>query len=175
MTKKFTIANCITISRLFLLPFIVYFLINEKRTIAFIFMLIALISDVIDGYFARHFRQESELGKLLDPLCDKLSLVVILITLLILNAIPFWAVLIIALRDILILIGSFILFRRKSIIYKSNLLGKITGFLFGVMILAFTLNYKKFGLIFLYIAIPIMLGAFATYLHRYITTLRQND
>uniref|UniRef100_A0A7C4XAU8 CDP-alcohol phosphatidyltransferase family protein n=1 Tax=candidate division WOR-3 bacterium TaxID=2052148 RepID=A0A7C4XAU8_UNCW3 len=171
MERKFTIANIITISRLVFLPFIILFLIKNKRIEAFIFMVIALFSDAIDGYLARKFHQETELGKLLDPLCDKISLLVILITLLLINAIPAWAVIVIIIRDILIILGSFILFRRRAVIYKSNILGKATGFLFGAMILAFTLKYSHLGMIFLYISIPVMFGAFVTYLRRYIVTI----
>ncbi len=171
MSKKFTISNLITFFRLVLLPFIIFFLIKKERLIAFIIMLIALISDVVDGYIARRFHQESELGKLLDPLCDKISLVVILITLLIINSIPVWAVVIIALRDALILLGSYVIFKKKRLVYKSNILGKATGFLFGAMILAFTLNLQSLGMIILYISIPVMIGAFITYLRRYIISV----
>ncbi|MEO0142098.1 MAG: CDP-alcohol phosphatidyltransferase family protein [candidate division WOR-3 bacterium] len=172
MNKNFTVSNIITISRLVLLPFIVIFLLNEMRLGAFILMVLALISDVIDGYFARILHQETELGRLLDPLCDKLSLLVILITLLLINAIPLWAVVIIIMRDILIIVGSFVLFKRRSVIYKSNIFGKITGFLFGAMILAFTLNLSKWGMFFLYFSIPAMTGAFITYLVRFLKAIR---
>lgn len=173
MSKRFTISNLITIFRFVLLPFIIFFLIKKERLTAFIIMLIALFSDVVDGYIARRFHQESELGKLLDPLCDKISLVVILITLLIINSIPVWAVVIIALRDVLILLGSYIIFKKKRLVYKSNIFGKTTGFLFGAMILAFTLNLQKLGMVILYISIPVMIIAFITYLRRYIISVQQ--
>ncbi len=175
MDKKFTIANAITLFRFLLLPLIIYFLVKKERIIAFIIMLVALSSDVIDGYIARRFHQESDLGRVIDPLCDKISLVVILLTLLLINSVPLWAVIIIALRDILILAGSYILFRQKRTVYKSNFFGKITGFLFGLMILAFTLNHQQVGMIALYISIPFMLGAFITYCQRFILTIRQNN
>ncbi len=173
--QKFTISNIITSFRFLLLPFIVFFLATDQRLIAFLIMIIALLSDIIDGYIARKLHQETELGRLLDPLCDKISLVVILITLLIINSIPFWAVIIIALRDILILTGSYILFKRKQLVYKSNTLGKATGFLFGAMILAFTLDFQKLGMIILYVSIPVMLGAFITYVNRYVLSIRTGE
>lgn len=175
MAKKFTISNLITLFRFVLLPFIIFFLIKKARVTAFIIMLVALFSDVVDGYIARKFHQESELGKLLDPLCDKVSLVIILITLLIINSIPLWAVLIVALRDILILLGSYVLFKKKRLVYKSNFFGKLTGFLFGTMILTFTLDLQRLGMMFLYISIPVMTIAFMSYLHRYITNIQQTQ
>lgn len=175
MVKKFTLSNLITLFRLVLLPFIIFFLIKRERFIAFIIMLGAFFSDVVDGYIARKFHQETELGKLLDPLCDKISLVVILITLLMINSIPLWAVLIIALRDILIILGSYVLFKKKRLVYKANFFGKLTGFLFGAMVLTFTLNLQGLGMILLYISIPVMTIAFISYLHRYITHLQQTQ
>ncbi len=174
-SNNFTISNFITLFRFLLLPFIVFFLATDKRLIAFLIMVLALLSDVIDGYIARKFHQETELGRLLDPLCDKISLVVILVTLLVINSIPFWAVLIIVLRDVLILIGSYVLFRKKQLVYKSNILGKVTGFLFGAMILAFTLDYQRLGLIVLYLSVPVMVGTFYTYLKRYIRGIREEQ
>jgi CDP-diacylglycerol--glycerol-3-phosphate 3-phosphatidyltransferase len=175
MDRKFTVSNLITLFRFVLLPFIIYFLVKKERFTAFIIMLFALLSDVVDGYIARKFKQESQLGRILDPLCDKVSLTLILLTLLLMNSIPFWIVIIIGLRDVLILLGSFILLKRKKTIYKSNVLGKITGFLFGLMILAFTLNHQRIGMFALYISIPFMLGAFITYCQRFFLALRQTN
>jgi len=170
--KKLTISNVITISRLITLPFIVYFLITDQRVIAFIIMLIALLSDGIDGYLARKLHQESELGKSLDPLCDKIFLAVILITLYVIGSIPLWGVIIIVSRDFLILLGSFFILRLKSAILTSNLLGKITGFIFGVIICAFTLNLKYIGMVFLYISIPAIIGTFVIYTSRYLKVMK---
>lgn len=170
--KKLTISNIITISRFITLPFIVYFLITDQRVSAFIIMLIALLSDGIDGYLARKLHQESELGKSLDPLCDKIFLAVILITLYIIGSIPLWGVIIIVSRDFLILLGSFFILRFKSAVLTSNLLGKITGFIFGVIICAFTLNLRLIGIVFLYISIPAIVGTFFIYTSRYIKVMK---
>jgi len=170
--KKWTISNIITISRLILLPFIVYFLLQKMSIIAFIFMLVSLLSDAIDGYIARKFHQESNLGKFLDPLCDKISLAVVLVTLLLINAVPSWMVILIVARDFLILLGSYIILRQRSVVFKSNLWGKITGFLFGGTILAFTINFRSAGMLLLYITIPIMMITFVTYVQRYILKMK---
>jgi cardiolipin synthase len=167
VSKRLTISNVITISRLVMLPFIVIFLINQKPRVAFIIMLISFLSDAVDGYLARKLHQESELGKLLDPLCDKISLAVILVTLLVINSIPVWIVIIVVARDFLILLGSLIILRRRALVFKSNLFGKITGFLFGALILSFTINLKQLGTVLLYITIPMMIVTFITYVNRY--------
>jgi CDP-diacylglycerol--glycerol-3-phosphate 3-phosphatidyltransferase len=170
--ESLTISNIITISRLIALPFIVYFLLNEQRIIAFIIMLISLLSDGIDGYVARKLHQESELGKFLDPLCDKISLAVILITLFLIDSIPLWPIIIIIVRDFFILLGSYFIIKNKSVVLTSNLWGKVTGFIFGAIILSFTLNWKEVGMIFIYISIPAVIVTFIIYTQRYIRLMK---
>jgi len=170
--QTMTISNYITLSRLLMLPFIVYFLLQNQRITAFIIMSISLVSDTVDGYLARKLHQESETGKFLDPLCDKVSLTVILVTLLLINSIPLWGFVMIVMRDILITIGSFFLFKYKSMVFKSNIMGKITGFILGAIIMAFTINLQQLGNILLYISIPAIIGSFIIYLIRYINAMK---
>lgn len=171
-SKLFTISNLVTLSRLILLPFIIYFLITGQRYIAFVIMLISLCSDAVDGFLARKLHQESEAGKILDPVCDKISITVIVITLLLLGLIPIWGMIIIILRDILILIGSFFLITHKSKVFKSNIMGKITGGLLGAVVLAFTIDLKQLGEILLYISVPAIVASFGIYLSRYIKAMK---
>jgi CDP-diacylglycerol--glycerol-3-phosphate 3-phosphatidyltransferase len=172
--KKYsmTISNIITISRLVLLPIIVYFILVGDRFTAFIIMLISLFSDGLDGYLARKLHQESRLGRFLDPLCDKIFLAVVLLTLLYINAIPLWVVLLVVLRDFLILLGSYFLMKMKSVIEPSNTIGKITGLIFGAMILAFTAGWKTVGIVLVYLSIPFMLVAFVIYTLNYLRIMR---
>ena len=172
--KKYsmTISNIITVSRLVLLPFIVYFLLADQRVVAFFIMLISLLSDGLDGYLARKLHQESRLGKFLDPLCDKIFLAAVLLTLLYIRAVPLWAVFVIVLRDFLILLGSFILLRSKAVVEPSNSFGKLTGFLFGSMILAYTIGWQMIGTIFMYLSIPVMTVAFISYAVNYIRIMK---
>ncbi|MGB3339917.1 MAG: CDP-alcohol phosphatidyltransferase family protein [bacterium] len=171
-SKLFTISNLITVSRIILLPFIVYFLITGQRYTAFVIMLVSLCSDAADGFLARKLHQESEAGKVLDPVCDKISLTVIVITLLLLGAIPVWGVIIIVLRDILILVGSFFLMTHKSKVFKSNIMGKLTGGILGAVVLAFTINLQLVGEILLYLSIPAIVASFGIYLSRYIKVMK---
>ena len=167
-----TISNIITLSRLVLLPFIIYFLLTGQRVVAFVIMFASLLSDGLDGYLARRLNQESRLGRFLDPLCDKIFLAAILITLLYIRAVPLWAVFVIVLRDFLILLGSFFLLRHKAVVEPSNTFGKITGFIFGSMILAFTIGWTLIGNIFMYLSIPLMTIAFITYSVNYLKIMK---
>jgi CDP-diacylglycerol--glycerol-3-phosphate 3-phosphatidyltransferase len=167
-----TVSNIITVSRLVLLPFIIYFLLNEQRIVAFVIMLVSLLSDGLDGYLARRLNQESRLGRFLDPLCDKIFLAAVLIALLYIRAIPLWAVLLIVLRDFLILLGSFFLLKSKAVVEPSNTFGKITGFVFGAMILSFTIGWTLIGNMFMYLSIPLMTIAFISYSVNYLKIMK---
>ena len=116
-----TTANKITILRILLIPFFVVELIyyvetgNEiHRLFAILSFAVAAILDGVDGYIARHYNQNSELGKILDPLADKLLLVSGIVALSFnhgpfLGQIPLWLTGTIIGRDFLILIGMVVI------------------------------------------------------------------
>jgi CDP-diacylglycerol--glycerol-3-phosphate 3-phosphatidyltransferase len=112
-----TTANKITILRILLIPFFVVELIyyvrsgNEiHRLLAILTFAVTAILDGVDGYIARCYNQISELGKILDPLADKLLLVSGIVTLsfnhgTFLGQIPLWLTGTIIGRDLLLLVG----------------------------------------------------------------------
>ncbi|OGL44921.1 MAG: CDP-diacylglycerol--glycerol-3-phosphate 3-phosphatidyltransferase [Candidatus Schekmanbacteria bacterium RBG_16_38_11] len=87
--------NKITLLRIFLIPLIVFFLLYSPKLsmhiVAAIIFVLASLTDVIDGYIARNKNQVTTLGKLLDPIADKLLTSSALISLVALRRIPLWA------------------------------------------------------------------------------------
>ena len=71
--------NFITIARIFLAPIILVFLIFGNYLVCVLLFLLAGLTDYFDGYFARKYNAESELGEILDPIADKILVVFILI------------------------------------------------------------------------------------------------
>jgi CDP-diacylglycerol--glycerol-3-phosphate 3-phosphatidyltransferase len=133
-----TTANKITILRILLVPFFVVELIyylrsgNEwHRWAAMAAFGLAAGLDGVDGYVARHFNQKSELGAILDPLADKLLLVSGVVTLSFnhanyLGQIPLWLTGTIIGRDILILIGIFLVrFTVGKVTVRPRVVGKV--------------------------------------------------
>jgi CDP-diacylglycerol--glycerol-3-phosphate 3-phosphatidyltransferase len=115
-----TTANKITILRILLIPFFVVEIIYYVRTGNEVYRLagvlafaVSAILDGVDGYVARHYHQQSELGTILDPLADKLLLVSAIILLSFDNApylreFPLWLTGLIIGRDVLLAIGSLV-------------------------------------------------------------------
>ena len=113
---------------------------DSKNTLIIILVLCMYFSDLLDGYLARKFDQVSEFGKIIDPLADKISVIVISFILLYLGKIPLWFVLIIVLRDLIILSCGMYLNKKKDIRLMSNFPGKVAVFSIGLIILFAIIN-----------------------------------
>ncbi len=104
MKKK--IPNILTVLRILLVPFFLYCLIQDEgyyKLVAFGIFIFSSITDFFDGYLARKLSAESEFGKMLDPLADKVLVIAALSAFVYLdNQIPVWMVVAIASRDLLI-------------------------------------------------------------------------
>ena len=84
------IANWLTLLRILLIPVFVTLLVYRRPGPALIVFGVAALTDLLDGWAARHWKDESSLGAFLDPMADKLLLTSSFITLTYLKALPFW-------------------------------------------------------------------------------------
>jgi len=100
------IPNIISLLRMLLVVPIGWLILKESWGLAFILIFIAGFSDALDGYLARVYHWQSELGSILDPVADKLLLVVLFITLTLKGLIPEWLTILVVFRDLIILIGA---------------------------------------------------------------------
>jgi cardiolipin synthase (CMP-forming) len=106
--SEVSIPNVITVLRFFLVPVVVWLIIDGDLEFAFIAFLAAGISDGLDGYLAKRFNWQTELGAYLDPIADKLLLVSIYVVLGLFSHLPVWLVISVVTRDIFI-VGAFLL------------------------------------------------------------------
>lgn len=133
-------------SRFLLLGFAVYYLLNDNFFYTCVLLVLIWISDLLDGYFARSRNEITELGKIIDPLADKLTVISIVLILLLKGIIPLWYVIITVMRDAVILAGGLYLSSKKNIVLQSNWPGKIAVFSIGAAIfMAILANGAKFG------------------------------
>jgi cardiolipin synthase len=103
-----SIPNLITLGRILLVPVVVWAIASGELRVAFLLFLVAAISDAVDGFLAKRFGMQTELGAYLDPLADKVLIVSIYLTLGITGIIPRWIVILVVSRDIMI-VGAVIL------------------------------------------------------------------
>lgn len=100
------IPNTITIFRILLIVPIIEAIWQGEYTMAFFLILIAGISDGVDGFLARYFHWQTPSGAILDPLADKLLLVSLFIVFGLKGLLPSWLVLLVIFRDVVIFSGA---------------------------------------------------------------------
>lgn len=122
-----TVPNVITSIRIILTPIFVIYLIHDEFLYALIIFVMCGVSDGVDGLVARLFNQKSRVGTYLDPLADKIILVSAFIVLSIRDFLPSWLTVTVIARDVMILLGVFVLFlNRLEFNIRPSLVSKIT-------------------------------------------------
>lgn len=104
------VPNLISLLRLAAVPVVVWLILNDRMAAALWVFVAAGISDAIDGWLARIWRQRTRLGAYLDPLADKVLLVCVFVTLGQVGKIDNWLVILVVSRDIMIVGGVMLLF-----------------------------------------------------------------
>lgn len=141
--KRFwTVPNLLSLVRIALVPLFVWCFFAEfhgHRVWAILVFLSAGVTDVVDGYIARHCGQVTVWGRILDPLADKLMVFSALICLTRASVLPLWLMLLYLGKELAQGVCGFLLMRRIRDMPASNLLGKAGTFLFYVTIVALTL------------------------------------
>ena len=151
----FTIPNYITIIRILLIPVYLYFFVQGNIFAAALFFALAAVTDFLDGLIAKKLDLQSETGKLLDPIADKLTIISILLVLIYLNIIPRLLSYIILAREIFIFLSGIITYFYGLNFINPSFIGKLSISLLylAIALKLFDINY--FGDILFYIVIPI--------------------
>ena len=147
------IPNYLTILRLILVPIIFSLVLTEHYLLASFFFIIANISDIFDGRIARKYKLITEWGSLMDPLADKIIQISTITALIIKNIIPFWILLVITLKELIMISVGFFLYRKKNTKIRSKWYGKLATFLLFVAIFSSLLskNFLEFASVTIYL------------------------
>ncbi|MFY9304608.1 MAG: CDP-alcohol phosphatidyltransferase family protein [Rhodoluna sp.] len=101
----FNVPNFLSFLRIALVPVFLWFLLEEMFVSAITVLAIAGLTDFLDGYLARKLNQTTKLGKLLDPVADRLYIFATLLALSATGYVPWWLAGLVILRDLLMLIS----------------------------------------------------------------------
>jgi cardiolipin synthase (CMP-forming) len=124
-----TVPNLLSLARIVLIPVFCWLAANEGTRLGGIALFAVVVStDWVDGYVARRTGQVSEVGRILDPVADRLAIAAGLLTFAIVDIFPFWAALLILLRDIVVLLGGAALLWGRGLRVDVRWLGKIATF-----------------------------------------------
>ena len=178
MRRKFlTPSNILSLTRaLLVIPFalIMFSSLPSARLWGGVIVVLAALTDRYDGILARRYGQETEWGRILDPLADKLGVAAVALVLLALGDIPLWYVLALLARDALIFAGGMVIKVRSGVVLPSHPVGKVAV---GIIVLAlFVLVISGPSLlatILIWASVVFLLLSFGIYATRFVEEIRK--
>lgn len=168
-----TVPNILSLFRLILVPVfaLVFFQpIPNAHAWAALIYLVAFLTDIADGWIARHFNQVSKLGRILDPAADKWMTFTVIICITVDGIIPLWAVIVFFCKELCMSVGGYLMYRRLGDVIPSNWLGKLsTGVFFVVCVLLvlFPSIPRMWSTALIGGALALTLAALAGYIYQY--------
>jgi cardiolipin synthase (CMP-forming) len=142
--RVLTLPNVLSLARIALIPLFVALLLDPGSEGAGLVLLgIVVSTDWVDGAIARRTGQVTELGKVLDPVADRLAIAAALVALIVRGAFPLWAALSILVRDAAILLAGLVLLARGRRI-DVRFIGKLATF--SLMLAVPAIAWGNFGL-----------------------------
>ncbi|MDE0637985.1 MAG: CDP-alcohol phosphatidyltransferase family protein [Candidatus Poribacteria bacterium] len=135
------ISNLISMFRLLIAPLIFWVIYKGNYELAVVIGGIAIVSDLLDGFFARVLNQHSELGYILDPVADKFAIGAGIFALVLSNTtFPKWAFAAVIFRDVAIVLGNVYLAYKAKMITRSNWWGKCTSFSLSIAVILYLIR-----------------------------------
>jgi cardiolipin synthase len=124
-----TVPNILSSARIAAIPLFCWLAANERTRLWGILLFAVVVStDWVDGYVARRTGQVTELGRILDPVADRLAIAAGLLTFAVSGVFPFWAALLILVRDVAVLLGGAMLLWGRDLRVDVRAIGKIATF-----------------------------------------------
>jgi cardiolipin synthase len=135
--KRSDIPNLITVMRILLVAPVAWALVHQQFMLALLLFFVAGVSDGVDGFLAKHYDWSSRLGALLDPLADKLLLIACYASLTWIGLLPFWLLVLVVSRDVVIVAGAVVYnFRIRRLEARPTLISKLNTLLQILLVLA---------------------------------------
>jgi CDP-diacylglycerol--glycerol-3-phosphate 3-phosphatidyltransferase len=157
--------------RILIIPALGYYISRPDERYSYIalaILILAGISDGLDGYLARKLNQVSKMGLALDPLADKILAGTLVIMLIFFRDFPIWLAGLIIGRDLLILVAAATLMKGTSFVVSSNLTGKY-AFFFMVVLIGCSIIRFGFGVMLMtYVSSVLIMASIILYTHSFI-------
>jgi cardiolipin synthase len=153
--RVWTIPNALTFVRLILVGVMAWLFLHDQPIGSMAVYLLAAGTDLLDGYIARHFNQISNIGKVMDPIVDKLMTVTALICMLLKTYLTFGVLLVIIIKETMMIVGGILIFLVFKKVVYSNLYGKISAaaYFFAIMLLYLHNYVAPYDSYFMYLAV----------------------
>ncbi len=138
------IPNILSVCRILLIPVIVGAVYLNNYLLALIIFTISSLTDIIDGYIARNYDAVTNVGKLLDPLADKLTQLAMVASLVWAEVISGWILTVLLVKELIMISGAAFLYGKSVVVY-SRWYGKLATVLLYLSIVV-SLLFKQFNL-----------------------------
>lgn len=156
--------NILTLTRIILIPVYITLFLKEYYLVSGLIFIFSSLTDLLDGYIARKYDMKTKIGKVLDPLADKLTVISILILLLFVGLVPRIILIIILSREIIILLSSMTAYFMGKNLINPTRLGKLSITILYIAIALILLEKNLLANIMLYISIPLNLTSAFDYI-----------
>ena len=143
--RVFTVSNGVSLSRVAGLPFLLYAIsLPPEEGIPWVVGLASFVvlTDLFDGFIARRLHQVSDMGKVIDPVADKLCIGAAAVALTIYRDLPAWIPALIIGRDVLIVAGGIVLARRADVVLPSNVAGRLTTVALALTLFSYAIGWS---------------------------------
>ena len=166
--RIFSAGNIVSMSRVALLPAMLWLLKKpaEGTWLALSVILAAVIAatDALDGFVARQLNQVSELGRVFDPIADKICIGFVGVWLSMYRGLPIWIPAVIIARDIVIVIGAFVIARKADVVMPSHQVGRVTTFVLTVTFFVYVIDWQWPQMVLVWTSGALIAASFAVYL-----------
>lgn len=147
---KMNLPNKLTLFRVILIPFFVFFLLTDmvpgSKWIALAIFIVASLTDLLDGKIARKYNLVTNFGKFMDPLADKLLVSSALICFVELSKIPAWIIIIIISREFIIS-GFRLIASDKGVVIAAGIWGKVKTTIQMIMVIVLIMDIPNFEIV----------------------------
>lgn len=163
-----TIPNLLTLIRLILIPVFVYqYVVCENYLVTAVILLVSGLTDVADGLIARHFHMISDLGKMLDPVADKLTQLAMLVCLVRRFPLMLLPVVLLVIKELAVGISSLVVVKRTKVVKGAVWHGKVTTVLLYMMMVLHLFWYdipQTMSDLSIIVCVAMMLVSFGLYI-----------
>lgn len=165
-----SIPNLLSLLRLLLIPVFLYAYLSEYPVISSVILIVSGLTDLLDGWIARHFHMVTDVGKILDPVADKLTQFAILLCIVVTYPLAGLLVAVFAVKELMMMAGGIVLLKRGVQPLSSKWFGKLATAFFYVSMICVVLFPLPVRIVNVAILINVLLLTFS--LSMYILVFR---
>lgn len=185
INQNLTVPNALSVLRILIIPFFAWFFMRDQLAAAVVLLVLSGLSDCVDGFIARRLNQVTELGKMLDPLADKLTQGVVALCLAMKFPVIGPVLLVFILKELVMLCCAIGLLKKKKRPCAAQWYGKVATVMFYVSVALIVvmdgflhvegLAFQVISYVMLILTAAMMIYSAVRYFQIFLKILRSDD